>query len=114
MQLVNDVTGSTARWVEYDHLAVHINAQLRVLPHESVKLVLWCQLDVSACTFSFCGRSHTLTESQDMFLTADDLISLPGIWRHEPVQLRKVLMILKKVSDEALSGGIQYIHPWEA
>ena len=40
-------------------MAVHTNPQLLVLPDESVKLVLRRQLDVPACTFSFCGWSHT-------------------------------------------------------
>ncbi len=62
MDLLHNVTQSTASWVEYTRLAVHTTAQLHVLPHDSVKLVLRCQLDVPACTFNFCGRSHTLTE----------------------------------------------------
>ena len=64
MDLLNNDTQTPASWVEYAHMAVHTNAQLHVLPDESVKLVLQGQLDVPACTFIICARSHTLTESQ--------------------------------------------------
>ena len=84
MDLVKNVTHTTASWVEYAELAVHTDAQL----------------DVPACTFSFCGRPHTLSELEAILVTADELVSLPGIWRHEPVQLRKMLSVLTVVSDE--------------
>ena len=101
MDLLHNVTQSTASWFEYDHLAVVTTAQLHVREDDSVKLVLRCQLDVPACTFSFCGRSHNLAELEAILHTADQLMSSPGNWRHEPVQLRKVLSVLSVVSDEA-------------
>ncbi len=98
MDLVNNVTHTTASWVEYAELAVHTDAQL----------------DVPACTFSFCGRPHTLSELEAIFGTADELVSLPSIWRHEPVQLRKMLSVLKVVSDEVyVWRGVQYTRPWK-
>ena len=58
VDLLYNVTKSTASWVEYAHLAVHINGRLHALADDSVKLVLRCQRALKS--FSFCGRSHTL------------------------------------------------------
>jgi len=105
MKVLKKVTHSTAPLIEYDHLAVQTEVQIQVFPDATVRLVLRYQLDGPACTYTFCGRSYTLIDLEAILLAADKLVNLPSNWKHNPVQLRKVLLMLKKVSDKAFSWG---------
>ncbi|KAL0044405.1 hypothetical protein WJX82_004434 [Trebouxia sp. C0006] len=80
MDLVKNVTHTTASWVEYAELAVHTDAQL----------------DVPACTFSFCGRPHTLSELEAILVTADELMDRlvdpgwSGCQEDQPAEVRSI------------------------
>lgn len=101
MELLQEVTRSRAPLIEYEHVAVYTDAVLEVLPDETVKVVLQCRIDEPECKYTFCGKSYTMADLEAALVMAAEVRNLPAYRAHRarPEQLRKFLLIAKKVSN---------------